>query len=158
MVWEAMLSRVPVPAAHIHAVPTEGVNPETAARAYERELKIFYGAGRLDPVRPLFDVVLLGLGTDGHTASLFPNMPVIEEQERWVTAVAGPQPETRITMTYRLLESTRQAAFLIEGKGKKTIFSRLLSGAGDFPAARLRPAGKLYFFADMAAAGGKTLG
>ncbi len=110
-VRDAMLSRAPIPAANIHPVQTEGLTPEAAASDYERELKSFYGVERLDPARPLFDVNLLGLGPDGHTASLFPGTAVLEERERWVAAVAGPK-HTRITLTYPALESSRHVAFL----------------------------------------------
>jgi 6-phosphogluconolactonase len=154
MVREAMLSRAPIPAANIHAIPTEGMDPEAAASAYERELKSFYGAERLVPGRPLFDVVLLGLGPDGHTASLFPGTIVLEERNRWVAAVVGAKSEPRITLTYPTLESTRQAAFLVAGEDKRTIFNRLRGRVCDLPAARLRPAGTLCLFADIAAAGG----
>jgi 6-phosphogluconolactonase len=154
MVREAMLSRAPIPATNIHAIPTEGMDPEAAASAYERELKSFYGAERLVPGRPLFDVVLLGLGPDGHTASLFPGTIVLEERNRWVAAVVGAKSETRITLTYPTLESTRQAAFLVAGEDKRTILNRLRRSVCDLPAARLRPAGTLCLFADIAAAGG----
>jgi 6-phosphogluconolactonase len=152
MVRDAMLSRAPIPAANIHPVPTEGLTPEAAASSYERELKSFYGAERLDPARPLFDVNLLGLGSDGHTASLFPGAAVLEERERWVAAVAGPKP-VRVTLTYPALESSRHAAFLVAGKEKREIFSRFARGEQTLPAARLTPIGTLHLFADAAAAG-----
>src|SRR5215475_2712933 len=150
MVRDAMLSQAPIPATNIHPVPTEGLTPEAAASAYERELKSFYGAERLDPARPLFDVILLGLGPDGHTASLFPGTAALDERERWV-AVVGPTP-TRITLTYPVLESGRHVAFLVAGKEKREIFSRFRRGEHTLPAARLRPIGTLHLFADTAAA------
>jgi 6-phosphogluconolactonase len=151
MVRDAMLSRAQIPATNIHPVPTEGTTPEAAASDYERELKSFYGAERLDPARPLFDVTLLGLGPDGHTASLFPGTAVLEERERWVAAVVGPKP-TRITLTYPALESSRHVAFLVAGKEKQEIFSRFQRGQPTLPAARLRQVGTLHLFADAAAA------
>ncbi len=153
MVREAMLSRAPIPAANIHPVPTEGLDPEASAAAYERELKSFYGAERLDPARPLFDVTLLGLGEDGHTASLFPGTTVLAERARWVAAVVGAKSEARITLTYPALESSRHAAFLVAGDGKQAMLSRLLRGDERLPAARLHPTGTLWIFADVAAAG-----
>jgi 6-phosphogluconolactonase len=154
MVREAMLSRVPIPATNIHPILTEGVTPEAAAAAYERDLKSFYGVDRLDPARPLFDATLLGLGTDGHTASLFPGSIVLEERSRWVAAIVGAKSEARITLTYPVLESSRHAAFLVSGEEKRAIFSRLRRDDGNLPAARLHPTGKLSLFADAAAAGG----
>ena len=152
MVREAMLSHVPVPAGNIHAVPTEGTTPEAAAVAYERDLQTFYGAERLDPARPLFDVVLLGLGEDGHTASLFPGTSVLEERKKWVAAVIGAKSEARITMTYPVLDSTRHAAFLVAGKEKAAILARLRRGDDALPAAHIRPlGGGLHIFADAAA-------
>ena len=151
MVRDAMLSQAPIRGANIHPVPTEGLTPEAAASDYERELKSFYGAARLDPARPLFDVNLLGLGPDGHTASLFPGTAALEEREQWVAAVVGPKP-TRITLTYPALESSRHVAFLVAGKEKREIFSRFQRGERTLPAARLRPIGTLHLFADAAAA------
>lgn len=124
-----------------------------AAAAYERELKSFYGAEQLDPSRPLFDVVLLGLGPDGHTASLFPGTAVLAERERWVAAVLGAKSEARITLTYPALESSRHAAFLVVGGEKRAMLRRLREADETLPASRLHPAGSLCIFADVAAAG-----
>lgn len=150
MVHEALLARVPIPPANIHGVATAG-SPAEAARAYERELKAFYGAERLDPRRPLFDVMLLGLGEDGHTASLFPGSPTLDERVRWVAEVEGFRPETRITLTYPALESSRHTIFLVAGAGKAAILKRVLAGDQSLPAARLKPEGELSWLVDAAA-------
>jgi 6-phosphogluconolactonase len=153
MVDEAMLSHVPVPPANVHRVPTVGVSPDEAAARYEAELKALYGADTLDPQRPLFDVMLLGVGDDGHTASLIPNEPALQERTHWVAAVAHGRPETRITLTYPALESSRQVVFLLQGEGKRAILDRILAGDDSVPAGRLRPVGEVFWFADRAAAG-----
>ena len=111
----------------------------------------FYGADRLDPARPLFDLTLLGLGPDGHTASLFPGTATLAERKRWVAAVVGAKSEARITLTYPALESSRHAAFLVAGKEVRTIFDRLRRGDDNLPAARLHPTGMLSLFGDAAA-------
>jgi 6-phosphogluconolactonase len=156
MVQQALLSRAPIPAANIHAMPTEGLTAEEAVLAYERELKSFYCAERLDPARPLFDVTLLGLGPDGHTASLFPGTAVLTERDRWVAAVVGAKSETRLTLTYPALESSRHVAFLVAGEEKRAILSRYRHDDATLPAARLRPTGTLCVFADAAAGGTMT--
>ncbi len=153
MVYEALLARAPIPAANVHAIPTEGVTIEAAADAYQRTLQSFYGADRLDPRRPLFDVTLLGLGHDGHMASLFPGTDVLAERLRWVAAAPQAAPEPRITLTCPALESSRHVAFLVAGQAKRDIFERLRRGDQALPAARLRPIGALHWFADAAAAG-----
>ncbi len=153
MVRQALLSRAPIPAVNIHPIPTENITPDAAADAYERALVSFYDAARLDPRRPLFDVTLLGLGADGHTASLFPGAAVLAERARWVAAVTEAAPEPRITLTYATLESSRHVAFLVAGQEKRKIFERLRCGDQALPAARIRPAGALLWFADAAAAG-----
>ena len=152
MVREAMLARAPVPAGNIHPVPTEGLTPEDAALSYERTLKAFYGAATLDPDRPLFDVTFLGLGPEGHIASLFPDTAVLGERSRWVGTVIGAKAEPRITLTYPALESSRAIAFLVSGAAKRPVLERLLSGAPVLPATHLHPRGTLHIFADRAAA------
>lgn len=152
MTREAMLSHVAVPADHVHAVPTVGLTPGAAAAQYEATLKAFYGADRLTPDRLLFDIVLLGLGTDGHTASLFPGKPMLEERSRWVGATDDPHGAPRITLTYPALESSRETMFLVAGVDKKDRLRELLGGDKRLPSARLQPQGKLHILADRAAA------
>jgi 6-phosphogluconolactonase len=153
MVREVLLSCAPIPPANVHAIPVDGFTPELAAISYERELKAFYGRELLDPIRPLFDVTFLGLGLDGHTASLFPGTPTLSERDRWVAAVVGAKSEARITLTYPALESSRHVAFLVSGREKREIFIQLQQKNAELPAARLHPTGSLYLFADNAAAG-----
>lgn len=152
MANEAMISRVQIPAGQVHPVPGEG-DPAEAARAYETTLKSFYGADSVDPARPLFDVTLLGMGDDGHTASLIPGTSVVDERRAWVAPVRGARPETRITMTYPVLDSSRAVAFLIAGAAKRDMLARVRGGDRSLPAARIAPIGELFFFLDKAAAG-----
>ena len=152
MTREAMLTKAPVPPENIYAIPTDGT-PEDAARRYERTLQEVYGAATLDPQRPLFDLTLLGLGPDGHTASLLPGEPVLNERKRWVAAVSHGRPEVRITMTYPVIESSRRVAFLVAGEEKAEIFSAIQAGNSQVPAARVRPLGELSWFVDQAAVG-----
>jgi 6-phosphogluconolactonase len=153
MVREALLDNVPIPPGNIHAVPTQGSNPQAAAAAYQRDLRGFYGADRLESERPLFDATLLGLGPDGHTASLFPDTEVLDDRRHWVAAVIGAKAEARITLTYPALESSRHAAFLVAGADKAAILRRLMEGDQSLPAARLQPTGSLWVFRDVAVGG-----
>jgi 6-phosphogluconolactonase len=152
MTREAMLLKAPVPPENVHPVPADGT-PDEAALRYERTLRAEYGATSLDPARPMFDITLLGLGPDGHTASLLPGEAVLEERKRWVAAVSHGRPEVRITMTYPVIESSRQVAFLVAGKEKTAIFRTIRAGGSDVPAARVKPVGELIWFVDRAAAG-----
>jgi 6-phosphogluconolactonase len=153
MAREALLAGAPVPSANIHAIPTEGLSPEEAASAYERTLQRFYGAEALVRERPLFDVILLGLGEDGHTASLFPGHSVLGEERRWVLPVRGAREEARITLTYPALQSSRETAFLVTGADKKDALARARAGDRTLPAGRLHPVAGLHWFIDRAAAG-----
>jgi 6-phosphogluconolactonase len=152
MAWEALLRHVPVLPDNVHAIPTEQTTPGDAARTYEAMLRRFYGADTLQAGRPLFDLILLGLGEDGHTASLFPGSSALAETDRWVVPVTGPDKLERITLTYPALASSAATAFLVVGESKRTVLERALADGSTLPAARLRPTGVLYWFADRAAA------
>ena len=152
MTREAMLSKVPVPPENVHPIPTDG-DPDEAAQRYERALQEVYGGTSFDRAHPLFDVTLLGLGADGHTASLLPDEPVLDERSRWVAAVSHGRPEVRVTMTYPTIESSRRVAFLVAGREKAGIFDAIRGGNSRVPAAQVRPVGELIWFVDRFAAG-----
>jgi 6-phosphogluconolactonase len=154
MARRAMLDHVPIPPSQVHPIPTATSGPEESARLYEAELKRFYGADVLDPAKPLFDLVLNGMGDDGHTASLFPGLPALQEREDWaVASEPGMDPRVpRVTLTLPVLESCRASAFLVSGEGKRAVLKRVLAGE-DLPSARLKPLGPLTWFMDAAAAG-----
>jgi 6-phosphogluconolactonase len=154
MVHQALFSQVPVPEANINAIPTEGLTPEQAAMAYETTLKEFYGADTLDPRKPLFDVTLLGIGEDGHTASLFPGQPTLRERRRWAAAVVGARSEPRITLTYPALDSSSHVAFLATGEAKREAVARAMAGDRETPAALVKPFGQLHWFIDRPASPG----
>jgi 6-phosphogluconolactonase len=153
MTRETLLEHVPIPAANIHAAPTELATPEKAAEAYDAELRKFFGAGK-----PEFDVTLLGLGPEGHTASLFPGSPALEETKRWVVAVhVAAEPPERLTFTLPVLNSSRNTYFLVAGEGKRAILEALRaepdSRSSEYPAGRIRPAdGRVLWMLDQAAA------
>ena len=139
---------------NIHAIPTTLATPDAAARGYETDLKRFCGRDRLDPARPLFEVVLMGLGPDGHTASLFPHAPALLEEKRWVVGVdhAGCEPFVpRVTLTFPALASTREMLFLVDGEEKREILASVLAD-DDLPANRAWSDGALTWLIDRAAA------
>ncbi len=153
MVREAMLSHVPAPPENIHPIPTENLTPAASAAAYERELQSFYGEPVLRADRALFDVTFLGLGPEGHTASLFPGTAILKERTHWVGAVIGAKAEPRITLTYPALESSGDVAFIVAGKDKQPVLGQLFGGDEQLPAAHVHPVnGGLHFFLDSAAA------
>lgn len=141
------------PAPNIHPIPTDCVNPDEAARRYELILQSFYGADRLDPARPLFDVVLMGVGPDGHTASLFPLYPAIAETERWVVGVPEAHVEPfvpRVTLTLPALGSCREMLFEVAGPEKRAVLTRLLAGE-NLPAKQAHSIGETIWLVDQAA-------
>jgi len=131
------------PALNIHPVPTLAANRDDSAERYARALKSFYGANEFSPDRPLFDLVLMGAGPDGHTASLFPGDPALDERARWVVGVASAHVEPfvpRVTLTLPALGSCREMLFEIAGGEKRAILTRLLNGE-TLPANRARSIG-----------------
>jgi 6-phosphogluconolactonase len=141
------------PASHIHPIPTDRANPDEAAARYERELKSFYGADALDPARPLFDLVLMGVGPDGHTASLFPGYPAVEEKARWVVGVPQANVEPfvpRVSLTLPALASCHEMLFEAAGGSKRAILTRVLS-SDNLPASRARSNGETVWLVDTAA-------
>jgi len=151
MAYDALFSCVPISKDHLHPIPTEGLSPQQAASSYQALLQHFYGRTRLNQNRPIFDVTLLGIGDDGHTASLFPDSLALRENRQWVLAVVSEARGTRITLTYPVLDSSRNLAILATGANKKDILKRIRAGDTSLPAARVRPIGNLYYFVDCAA-------
>jgi 6-phosphogluconolactonase len=146
------------PASHIHPIPTDVADPDESADLYERELKSFYGADDLDPARPLFDLVLMGIGPDGHTASLFPDYPALNETKHWVVGVPQAHVEPfvpRVTLTLPALASCREMLFEVAGHEKRAILARLLKDES-LPANRARSIGETVLLVDQAATGGEA--
>jgi 6-phosphogluconolactonase len=146
------LDRLPIPEAQVHPMPGE-VYPEKGAFNYQQELLTFFktGEGEL----PVFDLIFLGLGTDGHTASLFPGQGSLDEKERLVVPVKGGHPDlSRLTMTYPVLNSGRQIVFIVSGSKKAGVVKTVLEGKQSrFPAQGIKPmSGKLIFLIDREAA------
>jgi 6-phosphogluconolactonase len=151
MAEETLLSQVPVPREHIHRFRGE-LDPAEAAKQYELELKAFFGA---EP--PRFDLVLLGMGDNGHTASLFPRLTAVHEQERWVVAEYVAEVEMwRLTLTPVVLNSGREVIFLVAGSAKATMLREVLEGPyapDERPAQIVRPSpGDVMWLVDAAAA------
>jgi 6-phosphogluconolactonase len=146
------------PKDHIHPILTDVATPDQSAERYERELQSFYGADELEPARPLFDLVLMGIGPDGHTASLFPGYPAVNETKRWVVGVPQAHVEPfvpRVTLTLPALASCREMLFELAGHEKRAILARLSTDEG-LPANRARSLGETVLLVDQAALGEKT--
>jgi 6-phosphogluconolactonase len=141
------------PAENVHAIRTDAASPDDAAMLYARELQDFYGSTQLDAAKPLFDLVLLGVGPDGHVASLFPGYPGIAVTDRWVVGVleAHVAPFVpRVSLTLPTLASCREMLFLLSGEDKRSIVGRVLAGE-DLPANRARSNDQTVLLCDRAA-------
>lgn len=152
MTREALLSQVTIPSENVHPMPTNCAQPDDCAQAYEEELRKFFGAAP-----PAFDLQLLGLGPEGHTASLFPGAAAVDEKTHWVAAVQAPaMPRQRLTLTPAVLNQGRNTCFLVSGPDKREIVQALRDeeepSASELPAARIQPTGKVLWFLDRAAA------
>ncbi len=142
------------PAQNVHAIPTDKTSPDEAAEIYDRELRAFHSPP-IEEYPPLFDLVLMGVGPDGHTASLFPAFPALSTHDRWAVGVprANVAPFVpRVSLTLPCLASTREMLFLASGRDKKDILEHVFAG-DDLPATRARAAhGKTVWLIDESAA------
>jgi 6-phosphogluconolactonase len=152
MAREALLDAVPLPPRNLHLPDTTLSNPDEAAQRYEEEIGRHLRGGAC------LDWVLLGLGDDGHVASLFPGSPALGEEQRWVVAVrASPKPPpTRLTMTPPILNSAREIHFLVQGHEKAEALGTAVSDSSlppRLPAQAVRPqTGRITWWVDAAAA------
>jgi 6-phosphogluconolactonase len=146
-VW---LDLVPIPAENIHPMPTDLPEPHLAATAYEREMKLAMG------VKPSFDIILLGMGDDGHTASLFPHTAALSVVDRLVT-VGEKDGAPRLTFTIPLINQARSAIFLVSGENKQPALAEVFAPTGDadaYPSRSIQPQGELLWLLDAAAGEG----
>lgn len=138
MARESLLDHVPLPAGNVFRIEGE-LDPETAARNYEARLAAV--AARSGEARYVHELLLLGVGEDGHTASLFPGSPALDEAQRNVIPAIGPKPPPqRITMTFPLLNAARHVCFLVAGADKREVVEAIIAGDQRYPAARVRAA------------------
>jgi 6-phosphogluconolactonase len=156
---EALLDRVPIPPQNIHRIRGED-DPEQAATDYEVELHdlVCHPEGSEESLDSPLDLVLLGLGEDGHTASLFPGQPSVRETERWVMAVPAPTGDLwRVTLTPAVLNQARNVTFVVSGASKAERLEQVVQGPFTpdiLPAQAVRPLqGQLTWLVDQAAAG-----
>jgi 6-phosphogluconolactonase len=153
MASEKLIALVPIPRSNVHPVRTDLSSPEQAAEDYDAQLRKFFGAAA-----PAFDLQLLGLGVEGHTASLFPGSPALDETKRWAMAVeVAANPPRRLTLTPVVLNAAENTFFLVAGADKREILAALRSEPDStpskFPAGRIRPQGPVTWFLDALAAG-----
>jgi 6-phosphogluconolactonase len=152
MAEQSLLAKIDIPAANIHRMRTDLPTPEAAAASYEKELRDFFSNNAQE--NPGFDMVLLGMGTDGHTASLFPDSTVLNITDRLVAAVRAPNaspPVDRITLTLPALNMANDVLFLISGREKieimRTIIEEQAQSGRLYPVARVKPRNRLVWLA-----------
>lgn len=141
------------PVTNIHPIPTGTAGPDEGAQFYARVLTTFYGAEALDPRHPLFDLVLMGVGPDGHVASLFPGSPALDERGRWAVGVPKANVEpfvSRVSLTLPVLDSCREMLFQVSGADKRAILTRVFANE-DLPANRAGSIGETVWLVDQSA-------
>jgi 6-phosphogluconolactonase len=145
---EALISHVPIPPENVFPVPTGERTTEKAAKKYEKSLRTFFQGEKF----PRFDLVLLGLGEDGHTASLYKGDKAVNETKRWAAAARAPQRypvRDRITLTLSAINSARTVVMLVTGEKKREILKKVLKNEGGYPAEKVEPAGRSFVFTDL---------
>ena len=149
MAMDSLLSHVPIPQKNILAVPILKLTPLESAKKYEAQVRKYVTA------KNPFDLVLLGMGEDGHTASIFPKSELLTEKKRWIKEVWVAEKDMyRISFTFPLINRAKNIALLVTGAAKVPIVKKILSGRGDaFPAAKITAVENLYWFLDEAAMG-----
>ncbi|MES1223014.1 MAG: 6-phosphogluconolactonase [Bacteroidota bacterium] len=155
MAFDTLLNHVPVPAEQIHVMKTTRIIPEVAAGEYEKILRKYFPP--TVPASATFDLVLLGMGDDGHTLSLFPGTHTMHEEEKWVTSLfLKEQDMFRITLTAPVVNQSACVAFLVSGAGKAIALQHVIEGdyrPDQYPAQVIKPVnGELHWFVDKAAA------
>ncbi|WP_455368920.1 6-phosphogluconolactonase [[Eubacterium] cellulosolvens] len=155
MAYDSFISRVNIPQGNVHRIPVEDDSPEKSAELYEMTLKQMFDISKEKNDYQSFDLILLGMGDDGHTASLFPTNPVLFEKQRLVCAVNAPpdmKPIRRITITFPIINRANCVFFLISGSKKerilKLIFKESEKAKNIYPAAMVNPRGKTIWFID----------
>lgn len=153
MVQDSLLSKIPIHPSHIYRMKGE-LEPWEGAENYEKVLRgvsLLWKPSGPDKKMPVFDLFLLGLGNDGHTASMFPGTNVLTEKNRFVCAVPSPDAEPavpRLTLTIPAINNARQVWFIAAGPRKKALADKILSqdSAQAYPAAQIKPQGTLQWF------------
>jgi 6-phosphogluconolactonase len=150
MIQTTLLNHINIPTGNIHPIASDTESPQKSARRYEDELRSFFRIGKLEI--PHLDLILLGMGEDGHTASLFPGAETIKETQHLAAAVTPPDisMKERITLTIPLINSAKNIIFLVTGNNKASIVRDVVEKESDtLPASRVRPEkGSLFFFLD----------
>lgn len=151
MARRAWLDQVPMPAANVHAMPTDAPGPDLAADQHEQQLRQFFQLSA--DAWPAFDVILLGMGDDGHTASLFPHTAALEVGDRLIT-VGNKDGQPRLTFTAPLINHAQCVIFLVAGANKQTALAQVFAPEADataYPSRLIQPQGELWWLLDAAA-------